>query len=297
MRGYASVLAMHAFGLQENGDYHHAELVARAALALNNGHPGAIHAIVHVMEMQGRAAEGLAFLADTEEAWMGGTALSVHLAWHRALFQLDQEQPAAALATYDAKIGPALIDNGSALIDGSALLWRLQLANVDVRARWRALADRWADQPLHLMRPFHAVHAMMAFASARRRRPAARVLALLRRGGLSESSPALPEDALAEPLCAALLGFVRGDYAECIGLLSSVRDIQQGCGGSLAQCDLIHLTFTEAALRASQLRLARALVAERATRKRTSLLNGLLQQRLAGLRVGAMPPAAFPRGA
>jgi hypothetical protein len=32
----------------------------------------------------------------------------------------------------------------SALADGSALLWRLQLQNVDVSDRWRLLADRWA---------------------------------------------------------------------------------------------------------------------------------------------------------
>jgi hypothetical protein len=39
--------------------------------------------------MQGRAREGLAFLATTESAWIEGTGFSVHLAWHRALFHLD----------------------------------------------------------------------------------------------------------------------------------------------------------------------------------------------------------------
>jgi hypothetical protein len=34
-----------------------------------------------------------------------------------------------------------------------------------------------------------------------------------------------------------------------------VRHIAHRCGGSLAQCDLIHLTFTEAALRARRARL------------------------------------------
>ena len=62
--------------------------------------------------------------------------------------------------------------------------------------------------------------------------------------------------------------------------LTRVRHIAHRCGGSLAQCDLIHLTFTEAALRARKARLARALVAERAAQKPASLLNRLLQQRL-----------------
>ena len=47
-----------------------------------------------------------------------------------------------------------------------------------------------------------------------------------------------------------------------------------------AQCDVIHLTLTEAALRARKARLARALVAARTARKPASRLNRLLQQRL-----------------
>jgi hypothetical protein len=39
-----------------------AEKMARRVLALDPQHPGAIHVVVHVMEMQGRAREGLAFL-------------------------------------------------------------------------------------------------------------------------------------------------------------------------------------------------------------------------------------------
>jgi tetratricopeptide (TPR) repeat protein len=76
--GYASVLAMYAFALEENGQYRLAEKVARRALALDPGHPGAIHVIAHVLEMQGRAREGLAFLAATESAWIEGTGFSVH---------------------------------------------------------------------------------------------------------------------------------------------------------------------------------------------------------------------------
>ncbi|MGC1822500.1 MAG: tetratricopeptide repeat protein, partial [Pseudolabrys sp.] len=48
--GYASVLTMYAFGLEENGQYRRAEKAARRALALDPRHPGAIHVIAHVME-------------------------------------------------------------------------------------------------------------------------------------------------------------------------------------------------------------------------------------------------------
>src|SRR6185436_18691005 len=124
---YASILAMYAFGLEESGQYRRAEKMARRALAIDPRHPGAIHVIAHVMEMQGRAREGLAFLAETEPAWSDGTGFSVHLAWHRALFQLDLDDLTAALATYDAQIAKLRAPGLSALADASSLLWRMQL--------------------------------------------------------------------------------------------------------------------------------------------------------------------------
>jgi len=107
MLGYASVLAMYAFALEENGQYRRAEKIARRALALDPGHPSAIHVVAHVMEMQGRVHDGLGFLAEVEAAWGEGTGLSVHLAWHRALFHLDANDPEGALAIYDARITAA----------------------------------------------------------------------------------------------------------------------------------------------------------------------------------------------
>ena len=277
--GYASVLAMYAFGLEENGQYRRAEKVARRALALAPGLPAAIHVIAHVMEMRGRARRGLEFLAATESAWIEGTGFSVHLAWHRALFHLDANDVKAALAVYDTQIATAPASL-SVLADASALLWRLQLRNTDVSERWRRLADRWEMQTLASARPFYVAHAMMAFAAAGRVGAAARVFEALPHIDTAAVLPLLPEEALAAPLCQALLAFTRRDYAACIEWLAKVRHIAHRCGGSLAQCDLIHLTFTEAAFRARMARLARALVAERTAKKPASPLNRLLRLRL-----------------
>ena len=276
MPGYASVLAMYAFGLEENGEYRLAQKFARDALAVDPMHVGAIHAMVHVLEMEARAREGLALLADNEAAWSEGNGYLVHLAWHRALFHLELDEVSEALAVYDRKITNAASGEVSALSDASALLWRLELRGFDLRERWQALADRWATQRLALVRPFHVVHAMMAFSAARRKAAASRLLEALH----EEAPAALPERKLMRPMCQALAAFARGDFARCVELLAQVRRIAHRCGGSLAQCDLIHLTFTEAALRARESTLARALVAERATRKPTSPLNRLLQNRV-----------------
>jgi hypothetical protein len=281
--GYPSVLAMYAFALEESGQYRRAERMARRALGLDPRHPGAIHVVAHVMEMQGRAREGLAFLTATESAWIEGTGFSVHLAWHRALYHLELNNPGAALVTYDAQIANADALSMPVLADASALLWRLQLRNVEVGDRWQLLADGWEMQTLASARPFYVVHAMMAFAAAGRRAATARVFKALSHTDASGTWSLLPEEALASPFCEALLAFTRKDYATCVDWLTCVRHIAHRCGGSLAQCDLIHLTFTEAALRARKSRLARALVAERAAKKPASRLNWLLRQRLEGM--------------
>jgi len=278
--GYPSLLAMYAFALEENGQYRRAEKMARRSLALDPGHAGAIHVIAHVMEMQGRARDGLAFLAETETAWAEGAALSLHLAWHRALFYMEASDFKSALSTYDVLAASAGTSDISALADGSALLWRLQLQDIDVSDRWRTLASRWEMQMLTDARPFYIVHAMMAFAAAGRAAAAARLIEALRVRDRDETSSSSPEDAIALPLCEALLAFARNDYAACVGWLVRVRHIAHRCGGSHAQCDLIHLTLTEAALRARKARIARTLVAERTAQKPASGLNRLLQQRL-----------------
>jgi hypothetical protein len=84
-----------------------------------------------------------------------------------------------------------------------------------------------------------------------------------------------------EPLCTALFAFARGEYARCVEWLGRVRHIAHGCGGSLAQCDMIRLTFVEAALRGNKAKLARALVAVRTAQKPSSRLNRRLKRRLA----------------
>jgi hypothetical protein len=271
---------MYAFALEENGQYRRAEKMARRALMIDPGHPGAIHVVAHVLEMRGRAREGLAFLAATEPAWVEGNGFSVHLAWHRALFQLDMDDPASALATYDAQIVNAHVSGMSVLADASALLWRLQLRDITVGSRWQELADHWQTKTLAGARPFYIVHAMMAFAAAGRMAAAEQLLEAFSHNQATSASLTVPEEALVTPFCEALLAFVGKDYAACVGWLTRVHHIAHRCGGSLAQCDLIHLTFTEAALRARKDHLARALVAERATQKPASRLNRLLKQRL-----------------
>lgn len=282
--GCASVLAMQAFGLVEDGRQREAEQLARRALELDPDHPGAVHVVVHVMEMQGRAREGGVFLARHAAALREPNGFARHLDWHRALFHFELGDIDAALQVHDTRLADAPAGWLAPLADASALLWRLELHGIDVRQRWAALADRWECQALVAAGPFFAVHAMMAFAVAGRADAGEGIFDVLR-GDASRVCASDPP--LAEPLCRALLAFAEGRYVSCVERLDAVRTIAHRCGGSLAQCDVIHLTHTEAALRARRTVLARALVAERSARKPASRINQLLQAR--ALSLAALP--------
>jgi hypothetical protein len=60
--GYHAILAMHAFGLEEAGEYDHAEDIAAAALDLNPSDARAHHVKAHVFEMTERPADGVRWL-------------------------------------------------------------------------------------------------------------------------------------------------------------------------------------------------------------------------------------------
>ncbi len=295
--GFSFVLGLYAFGLEETGDYARAEATARRALDLDPEHAAAIHVVAHVMEMQGRTHEGIHWLESTRNIWTRNPGFAIHIAWHLALFQLDLDEPEAALAVYDRTLAPTASSSIAALVDASALLWRLEIRGMDVSGRWRALADCWTDRRLVGRRAFNLVHAVIAFTAASRMQAARRVSALLRYDSTTRAVNLAADLALAVPLAEALQAFGRGDYARAVEKISVVRAIAHRCGGSVAQCDLIHLTFVEAALRSRRTRLAEALAAERTARKPQSALNQWLFARAAGTRgsppvVGAVPHRA-----
>jgi tetratricopeptide (TPR) repeat protein len=141
--GYSYLLGMYAFGLEECNQYALAEEIARRALELEPTDGWAVHAATHVMEMQGRIDEGIAWLTSRERDWAPGSSFAYHNHWHLALFHMDQERYAEALALYDAQIHRETPDFALQLLDATALLWRLHLDGVKLGERAKALADNW----------------------------------------------------------------------------------------------------------------------------------------------------------
>ncbi|EON19809.1 hypothetical protein C265_10396 [Cupriavidus sp. GA3-3] len=279
MPGYGYLLGMHAFGLEETQLYERAEESGRRALELNPRDPWAVHAVAHVMEMQGRLDDGIAWLDGRRDDWSDDNMLAVHNWWHLALFQLEAGRTDEVLALYDRYIkrpAPAIALD---LVDASALLWRLHLRGVDVGRRWQPVADDWLGRGAAGYYAFNDVHAVMASLGAHRPAAADQVRAALERAALGNGTNAMMSRDVGLPVADALIAFDQGDYSTAIDLLMPVRLIAHRFGGSHAQRDIVSLTLLEAALRGRRSNLAIALTAERAALKPMSpSLHRLVQR-------------------
>src|SRR5262249_57373364 len=120
---------------------------ARRALDFEPDNAAAIHAIAHVLEMCGRAREGIAWLESTRKTWAASAGFANHLAWHLTLFHIELGATDTAVAIYDQTLAPRPTSPTTALVDASALLWRLPLRGVGLCAPLRAPARRARGEP------------------------------------------------------------------------------------------------------------------------------------------------------
>jgi hypothetical protein len=281
MPGQHAVLGMHAFGLEETGDYAQAERTGHRAIELQPHDTWAWHAVAHVHEMRNAPEKGIAWLEPNAEQWSRDSFFAVHNWWHLALFKLEQDRHDEVLAMYDTVIGGPGSGVVLDMIDQSALLWRLALRGVDVGERWQSVSERWAPHAASGNYAFNDVHAMMAFASADRSELALQLRETQRAALSSESENAAFTAEVGDAATGAVQAFVAGDYARVVALLRPVRSRAHRFGGSHAQRDVLDLTLIEAALRGGDRPLAAALAAERAALRPVSPLARRLSARAA----------------
>jgi hypothetical protein len=281
--GHHAVLGMYAFGLEECGDYREAERLGRESVAREPRDGWGWHAVAHVLEMQNRTAEGVAWLAGGAPVWSRESFFAVHNWWHLALFHLDRGELDEVFRLCD---GP-ICGTGSSvvldLVDATALLWRLALRGADVRERWEAVADRWAAHVHAGNYAFNDWHAMMAFVGSGRVQAQQAVIETLDRTARGEDDTAAFARDVGLDAALAVQAFGEGRYEDAARRLRVIRPHAHRFGGSHAQRDLIDLTLTEAAIRSANRPLASALAAERAARRPESPLARLFLDRAARL--------------
>jgi len=256
---------MHAFGLEECGDYERAEQAGHGALAREPRDAWAIHAVAHVMEMTGRPDTGVAWLRSRSSEWAETSSLAVHNWWHAALFHLEERRREEALRIYDAHIARAADSNAvMEMLDASALLWRLRLQGLDLGTRWQPLAAAWEARIDDGWYVFNDLHAMMALAGAGRDEPARRLLARLHASAADDTDNGRVARSFGVPAAEGLLAYAQGRYAAAVEQLTPVVAIAVRAGGSHAQRDVFVQTLASAAELAGERGLARAVLATRA---------------------------------
>ena len=271
--GYHAVLGMHAFGLEEAGDYAKAEEAGRRAIDLEPLDSWAHHAVTHVMEMQGRAEDGIGWMIAREPYWTGeDNFFKVHNWWHRALFHLDLGQVDRVLALYDGHIRATAA--GSRSISWTPRRCCGALPGWPRRGRpvgggGRLLGRSRRRPPLPVQRPArdHGLPGRRADdrgrATARRDAPKPPVRG--RHRAVDRRRRPSPRD--------GVRGVLGGAYREAVEALHPVRFIANQFGGSHAQRDVIDWTLTEAAIRANLPGVAVALAGERSALKPHSPVN------------------------
>lgn len=265
------LLGMHAFGLEECGDYRAAETAGRRAVEGNPGDTWAIHAVAHVLEMEGRQNEGIGWLSGLRSHWQAAPALAVHQWWHLALFLIERGHLDEVLEIYDKHVrstpSAAFLD----LVDAAALLWRLQLAGIGVGDRWRGLKEHWFAHVDDHVLVFNDAHLAMV-AGALNDKATSRKLdqSIARYVGEKQGTNRDITHQVGHAVVRAITAFADGDFARVIDLLMPLRYEIWRIGGSHAQRDLFTQTLIAAALAAKRWPLARALLAERVALKPAS---------------------------
>ncbi len=264
---YGYVLAMRAFGLEESGDYAAAERAGRRAVEINPEDAWGVHAVAHVLEMQGRVKEGIAWIEGLTPHWEKSNNFRFHVGWHQALFHFEREQYDRVLALYDSQFRAECTDDILDLSNAISMLWRLEDEGVGVARRWDELGDIAERRSRDHVLAFADAHFLMALAAAGRLdKAAAMAQSMSKVDPAARVSEAPILAGIGTALGAAIIAFRRGDYAAAVERLYPRRGEIRQIGGSHAQRDVFARLLILATLKAGKPKLARALLAERAAR-------------------------------
>ena len=202
-----------------------AEALGRAAVAANPKDVWGIHAVGHVLEMQGRDEEGIAWYEAREADWAApGCYFAVHNAWHLALYHVDREDPAAALAVYDRLLRPGTAQHPAQPVRrrGAALA-----APPRRRRGRRALGGARRPDGAARARPRARVRRRPPGDGARRRRPRLRARRAAALAGGAGRRARASRRAMARlvglPAARAMAAFAHGAYGAAVERLLALR--------------------------------------------------------------------------
>ena len=262
--GYPAVQGMYAYALEECGLYGEAERCGRDAVAANPNDLWAIHAVGHVLDMQGRYDEGTIWLSPSAEDWSDRNPFKAHLWWHGALFHLGLDEIDAALAVHDDLLRSVNTKSYVDVSNQASLLKRLEIRGVDVGSRWELLAGYAATRLNDHILTFRDAHFFLSLAAAGRYDTAAdHIASMTVFAARNDNWTAVATDSTLIPLCKGLIAYETCDYGLACDILWPIRNDLAPVGGSHTQRDLFRQILEDAALKAGRSAIAGFLLSER----------------------------------
>lgn len=267
-RDIGYVWGLYAYALEQNGCFDAAEMAGHHAVSLNVDDPWAHHAVGHVMEMQGRLDEGMAWMRRHGPRWdRCSSFLYTHNWWHTALLHLDRDEPEGALTLFDERVWGVRKGHVQDQVNAVALLARLELNDVDVGSRWLDVGQHLVARVDDHQNGFLDLHFLYGLARAGNSDAVAALMAGIdRQARSSDASAPLWRD-IALPAARGLLAFVEGDARRAADRLGAVHSQLYRLGGSNAQRDLFEQVYLRALLQTCNAGPARDLIAERLQRR------------------------------
>ena len=268
--GLAAFLAIRAFALEETGNYAEAERCGRAAIDLDPTESWGAHAVAHVLIMQARLGDGIAWCNGLSGNWDAANHIRHHNWWHLALFHIEARDTDAALTIYDERLrdldSPLMKAVPDLYIDiqnDVALLERLALRGIDVGPRWGDVAELAAGRIGNHTNAFTSPHCTLALAAAGRLDEADETIRAMEAFIASDHGSLGPRYALAAlPAARAAIAHKKGDHAAVIHHLEPARRNLWQMGGSHAQRDLFFQILANAAQKTGRKDLLATLMAE-----------------------------------
>ncbi len=242
---------MLAFALEQNHRLDEAEVAGRTATEMRRREPWAHHAVAHVLLTQGRIAEGIAWMESLSDTWEDcNSFMYTHNWWHLALFHMDNDGFAKALALYDSRVWGVSKDYSQDQVNAISLLWRLELAGVDIGDRWRDVVAHVAQRTGDHVEPFLNLHYVYALARAGRDDEAQEMLAAMTaHAAVAPTLAAVVWREVAVPAAEGFVAYAGDDMEKARAMFEPIQGRMREIGGSNAQRDLFDQMWLDVLMR------------------------------------------------
>ncbi|KAJ8315258.1 hypothetical protein KUTeg_007408 [Tegillarca granosa] len=279
---YGYLYGMYAFGLCETGAYDKAEKKAKMGLEMVEDDPWCSHALVHTYEMAGRFKDALNFIHETENNWNGFGALSGHIYWHEAVYNIEKGNYEEALGVFDNQLKERgeKLQSMLGMYDAFSLLYRLELEGADVKDRWSSILETHKEHFDEHVLAWNDVHLLIGCIGSKNKKAEEQLMDSIRDYIKTSSgyNRGVSKEVLV-PLCEGLLAYESGEYDKAVDLVFPIRY-------KIVKRDIFDQFLIHAAIRSTSKenkQRARFLLEERTALKDNSPLTERLRQKMVSL--------------